>query len=78
MNTKGQSNYSNEITVTTKVDQIAPPEGVTYDPKTRAVAFTAPPTCLLLTAVAEGLANVAGTTGWQVCMVLLTEFKLCS
>lgn len=66
VNTKGQSNYSNEISVTTKVDSIAPPERVTYDPKTRGIAFTAPPTCLSLVAVAEGLASVAGTTGWQV------------
>lgn len=74
VNTKGQSNYSNEITVTTKVDRIAPAERVTFDPKTNIVTFTAPPTCLALVAVAEGLANVGGTTGWQVKTIIVTLF----
>lgn len=55
VNTKGQSNYSNEITVTTKVDTIPAPEQVTYDPATRTVAFSVGPTCLALVGVAEGL-----------------------
>lgn len=66
VNTKGQSNYSNEITVTTKVDKINPPEQVTYDPSTQAIAFTVTPTCLALVGVVEGLANMGGTAGWQV------------
>ncbi|CAH2076216.1 unnamed protein product, partial [Iphiclides podalirius] len=63
VNTKGQSNYSNEITVTTKVDKIAPPEQLTYDPSTRAVVFSVGATCLDLVAVAEGLGRAGG---WQV------------
>lgn len=66
MNTKGQSNYSNEITVTTKVDKIPAPEQVTYDPSTKTVTFSVSPTCLALMGVAEGLGGVAGSGGWQV------------
>lgn len=66
VNTKGQSNYSNEIAVTTKVDKINPPEQVTYDPSTQAIAFTVTPTCLSLVGVVEGLATMSGTAGWQV------------
>ncbi|XP_063822474.1 hemicentin-2 [Ostrinia nubilalis] len=66
VNTKGQSNYSNEITVTTKVDRIPAPEQVTYDPSTKTVAFSVSPTCLALMGVAEGLGGVAGSAGWQV------------
>lgn len=63
VNTKGQSNYSDEIAVTTKVDEIPPPEQVTYDPTSRIVVFSAGPTCLSLVGVAEGLGAVGG---WQV------------
>ncbi|XP_030027514.2 hemicentin-1 isoform X2 [Manduca sexta] len=66
VNTKGQSNFSNEITVTTKVDKIAAPEQVTYDPSSRMIVFTVVPTCLSIVGVVEGLANVGGATGWQV------------
>ncbi|KAJ2949823.1 hypothetical protein O0L34_g11139 [Tuta absoluta] len=63
VNTKGQSNFSNEIAVTTKVDEIPPPEQVTYDPSSRTLVFTAGATCLSLVGVAEGLGAVGG---WQV------------
>ncbi|XP_068632298.1 B-cell receptor CD22-like [Battus philenor] len=63
VNTKGQSNYSNEITVTTKVNKILPPEQLTYDPSTRAVVFSVGATCLGLVAMAEGLGR---TGGWQI------------
>ncbi|XP_047508759.1 hemicentin-2 isoform X1 [Pieris napi] len=63
VNTKGQSNYSNEIMVTTKVDIIPPPEQVTFDPSTRSVAFSVGPTCLPLVGVVEGLGALGG---WQV------------
>ncbi|CAH4037827.1 unnamed protein product [Pieris brassicae] len=63
VNTKGQSNYSNEIMVTTKVDVIPPPEQVTFDPSTRSVAFSVGPTCLPLVGVVEGLGALGG---WQV------------
>ncbi|KAL4702686.1 hypothetical protein ACJJTC_018695 [Scirpophaga incertulas] len=66
VNTKGQSNYSNEIMVTTKVDKIPPPSQVTYDPVTRTIAFTVSPTCLSLIGIAEGLEGIAGSGSWQV------------
>ncbi|XP_063621729.1 hemicentin-2 [Cydia splendana] len=55
VNTKGQSNYSNELTVTTKVDKIPAPEQVTYEPSSRTVAFSVGPTCLPLVGVAEAM-----------------------
>ncbi|XP_013183075.2 hemicentin-2 [Amyelois transitella] len=61
LNPKGQSNYSNEVSVTTKVDSIAPPGQVTYDPSTKQLVFSVAGTCLSLVGVAEGL-----TTNWQV------------
>lgn len=66
VNTKGHSEYSNELTVTTKVDKIAPPEQVTYDPSSRMIVFTVVPTCLTVVGVVEGLGNMGGATGWQV------------
>ncbi|XP_072939303.1 B-cell receptor CD22 [Epargyreus clarus] len=63
VNTKGQSNYSNEIMVTTKVDKILPPEQVTFDPSSNTLSFNVGPTCLPLTGVVEGL---GGMGGWQV------------
>ncbi|CAH0692935.1 unnamed protein product, partial [Chilo suppressalis] len=66
VNTKGQSNYSNEITVATKVDKILPPEQVTYDPSTKTLAFSVTPTCLTLIGVAEGLGGEVGSNNWQV------------
>lgn len=66
VNTKGQSNYSNEIETTTKVSKILPPEQLTFDPSSRTITFTVAPTCLPLVAVAEGLFNIDGTPGWQV------------
>ncbi|XP_053612701.1 hemicentin-1 [Plodia interpunctella] len=61
LNPKGQSNYSNEVTVTTKVDTIAPPGQVTYDPSSKQLVFSVSGTCLSLVGVAEGLTN-----SWQV------------
>lgn len=67
VNTKGHSNYSNEITVTTKVDKIPAPEQVTYDPSTRTVAFSVGATCLSLMGVAESLVEGRGASpSWQV------------
>ncbi|XP_047530599.1 hemicentin-1 isoform X1 [Vanessa atalanta] len=63
VNTKGQSNYSNEISVTTKVDRIIPPDTVHYNPSTRMVRFTVAATCLPLVGVIEKL---MGSDGWQV------------
>lgn len=62
VNTKGQSNYSNEITVTTKVDKIPAPEQVTFEPGSRTIAFSVGATCLPLVGVAEALAGA----GWRV------------
>lgn len=66
VNTKGQSNFSNEITVTTKVDKINPPEQVTYDPSTQNIVFTVTPTCLSLVGVVEGISTASGSSVWQV------------
>ncbi|XP_073949326.1 hemicentin protein echinoid isoform X2 [Choristoneura fumiferana] len=62
VNTKGQSNYSNEITVTTKVDKIPAPEQVTFEPGSRTIAFSVGATCLPLLGVAEALVGA----GWRV------------
>ncbi|XP_032515238.2 hemicentin-2 [Danaus plexippus] len=62
VNTKGQSNYSNEISVTTRVDKILPPEQVSYDPRSSVVGFRVGPTCLPLMGVIENLV----ADGWKV------------
>ncbi|GBP64765.1 Basement membrane-specific heparan sulfate proteoglycan core protein [Eumeta japonica] len=67
VNTKGQSNYSNDVTVTTKVDRIPAPEQVTYEPSSRTVAFSVSPTCLTLVGVAETLLDGrSSAASWQV------------
>lgn len=67
VNTKGQSNYSNEIPVTTKVDTIPAPEQVTFEPSTRTVAFSVGPSCLSLVGVAEALVPGRNSVAtWQV------------
>ncbi|XP_039751706.1 hemicentin-2 [Pararge aegeria] len=63
VNTKGQSNYSNELLVTTKVDKILPPEHVTYNPSSTTISFSVGATCLPLVGVVEGQ---GGPDGWQV------------
>lgn len=53
LNTKGSSEYSNEIIKTTKVDHIPAPLHVSLDPKTQTLGVTVGATCLSLIAVVE-------------------------
>lgn len=67
MNTKGSSEYSNEIMVTTKVDKIPPPLHVTFDPSSRTLGINVGATCLALIAIVESVIN--GDTpmaAWQI------------
>lgn len=67
LNTKGSSEYSNEIMTTTKVDKIPPPLHVTFDPASRTLAINIGPTCLSLIAMVESVIN--GDTpmaAWQI------------
>lgn len=47
------------------MDEIPPPEQVTFDPSSKTVVFTAGPSCLSLVGVAEGLGP---SGGWMVCV----------
>lgn len=67
LNTKGSSEYSNEIMTTTKVDKIPTPEHVTFDPSSRTLGVNVGPTCLSLIAIVESVIN--GNTAqaeWQI------------
>ncbi|CAG9798116.1 unnamed protein product [Chironomus riparius] len=55
MNTKGNSEYSSEITKTTKVSKIPSALRVSYDPSTKMLGINVGQTCLALTAVVETL-----------------------
>lgn len=57
LNTKGASEYSNEVMLTTKVDAIPKPTLVTFDPATRALSIDVVATCLALNAVVESIIN---------------------
>lgn len=67
LNTKGSSEYSNEIIKTTKVDHIPMPMQVTFDPKSRTLGVTVGATCLSLIAIVESTIN-EGTSmvSWQI------------
>lgn len=67
MNTKGNSDFSNEIATTTKVNKIPIPSHVTFDPDTRILTVNVDATCLALIAVVESVVN--GDTpmaAWQI------------
>lgn len=53
LNTKGHSENSQEIGVSTKVDKIPQPHRVGYDPSSQTVAINVPSTCLPLVAKVE-------------------------
>lgn len=55
MNPKGHSEYSNEITKTTKVSKIPSPLRASYDPSTKMLGINVGQTCLALNAVVETL-----------------------
>jgi echinoid len=67
LNTKGSSEYSNEIATTTKVNKISPALHATFDPTTRTLGVNVGATCLALVAIVESVIN--GNTpeaAWQV------------
>lgn len=64
LNTKGSSEYSNEIMVATKVDKIPPPAHVTFDPSSKTLGINVGPTCLSLLAIVESIINADTDPGW--------------
>lgn len=52
-NTKGNSNYSDDITATTAVAKIPAPQRVSYDPESAILGINVGPTCLALVAAVE-------------------------
>lgn len=66
LNSKGYSEYSNEIMVTTKVDKIPPPLLVTFDPATRSLGIDVEPTCLALIAIVESVIYGDTPIAWQI------------
>lgn len=66
LNTKGASEYSNELLLTTKVATIPPPLLVTFDPATRSLGIDVAPTCLALNAIVESVINGdTSLAAWQ-------------
>lgn len=67
LNTKGSSEYSNEVIQTTKVDKIPTPLHVSFDPSSRTLAVSVGTTCLSLIAIVESVIN-EGTpmAAWQI------------
>lgn len=57
LNTKGSSEYSNEITRTTKVSKIPKALQVTFDPMTKILGVDVGSTCLALIAVVESVVH---------------------
>jgi echinoid protein len=53
VNTKGHSNYSDEVAAITKVDRIPQPQHVTFDPASRTLSINVGATCLNLVARVE-------------------------
>lgn len=73
-NTKGKSDYSQDITVTTRVDRIPLPEKATYDPSSHVLSVIVPITCLPLVAVVESISNEnVPIPSWQVLDTLPLE-----
>lgn len=67
LNTKGNSEYSNEIATTTKVSKIPPPLHVTFDPNSRVLAINVGATCLSVIAIVESVVNVDTLQpAWQI------------
>lgn len=67
LNTKGNSEYSNEIGTTTKVDKIPSPVHVTFDPARRTLGINIPTTCLSLIAIVESVINAeTSMAAWQI------------
>lgn len=67
LNTKGSSEYSNEVIKTTKVDHIPAPLHARFDPTTRTLGLSVGATCLSLIGIVESVIN-DGTpmAAWQI------------
>lgn len=66
-NAKGASKNSNEIIVTTKVDQVPSPLQVSFDPFSRSLGVDVDATCLSLIVIAESMINEnTPSAGWQI------------
>lgn len=67
LNTKGSSDYSNEVIKTTKVDHIPAPLSARFDPTTRTLGLSVGATCLSLIGIVESVIN-DGTpmAAWQI------------
>lgn len=63
-NTKGNSNYSEEETASTKVDRIPAPQRVTYDPESHALSINVGATCLMLLGQVE-VTNREDDSDWR-------------
>lgn len=67
INIKGNSENSQEIGISTRVDRIPLPQRVAYDPATHALSINVPATCLPLVAVVETLSSDnLPLTSWHV------------
>ncbi|XP_047120499.1 hemicentin-2 [Schistocerca piceifrons] len=62
VNSKGHSNYSSEVRATTKVDKLAPPQQVGFDPESRTLSVLTAPSCLRLLGVVEA---TTGGVDWR-------------
>jgi len=66
VNTKGHSNYSDEVIAVTKVDRIPEPQHVTFDPASHTLSVNVGGTCLQLVAVVEAsVDNTDSPTSWR-------------
>lgn len=67
LNTKGTSDYSNEVNYMTKVANIAPPQNVAFDPSTKTLAINVGATCLSLMAIVESVVHMnTMQPAWQI------------
>lgn len=67
LNIKGNSDNSQDVGVSTRVDRIPLPQRVAYDPSSHALSVNIPPTCLPLVAVVETInSDNLPLTNWQV------------
>ncbi|RZC38352.1 I-set and/or fn3 domain containing protein [Asbolus verrucosus] len=66
LNTKGNSEHSQEIRLITRVDRIPLPQRVAYDPSSHTLSINIPITCLPLVAVIESFSNENHPPKWQI------------
>lgn len=57
LNTKGNSEHSQDIRISTRVDRIPLPQRVAYDPASHVVSINIPATCLPLVAIVESISS---------------------